>query len=410
MALIVQKYGGTSLANIDRIKAIARRIQEYSIGGDQLVIVASARGGVTSELIEKAKALHKTPNSRELDMLLACGEQEAIALTAIALQALGIPAISMTGPQAGILTDTHHTKSSILQINTTTIQKHLDFGEVVIVAGFQGISTHEQITTLGRGGSDLTAIALAHALQADHCQIFTDVEGVYTADPFIVENAIKIPCLHYDAMLSLAQEGSKVMQTQAVAYAKKYNIPFEIRSSFNHQPGTIIKQSLETVLQGVCGIAIDKHHAQITLATTLNTITIIIQALQSRNITFNILQQDTQWDTSLYTTISVHEEELDLLQQITEDAIRLLSDGKIIDIQHAAKVSIIGNCTNENIRNIALDTLSKEQIPTKSIIYSDKKISLILDRSSVKKAANTLHTAFKLDKIGTHQSIVTVEN
>ena len=267
MSLIVQKYGGTSVGDIDRIKNVAQRVKETYAAGHQVVVVVSARSGVTNELIGRAKALNPHPDEREMDMLLAVGEQETIALTAMALHAIGVPAVSRTGLQAGILTDPAHTRARITSISGGDLKQQLDEGKVVILAGFQGHSADGQITTLGRGGSDLSAIAIAAALKADLCQICTDVDGVYTADPRVVPDAKKLDAISYEEMLELASSGSKVMQNRAVEFAQKFNVVFEVRSSFNNNPGTIVKEevaSMEDVV--VSGVALDKNQAKIVVS------------------------------------------------------------------------------------------------------------------------------------------------
>src|SRR5712671_4713695 len=267
MSLIVQKYGGTSVANAERIKNVASRVAKYRSKGDQIVVVVSAMSGVTDNLIKLAKEIMPLPNDREMDVLLATGEQTTIALTAIALHALGLPAVSLTGAQAGIVTDGVHTKAKIQNITPKKIHELLDDGQVVIVAGFQGQTIEGQVTTLGRGGSDLTAIALAAALKADLCQIYTDVDGVYTADPRIVPGAKKLEEISYDEMLELASLGAKVMQSRSVEFAKKFGVVFEVRSSLNDNPGTIVKEetrSMEKIV--VRGVALDKNQAKVTLA------------------------------------------------------------------------------------------------------------------------------------------------
>src|SRR6266542_6313905 len=265
--LIVQKYGGTSVANTDRIKNVAARVAAYRARGEQIVVVVSAMSGVTDNLIKLAREIMALPSEREMDVLLATGEQTTIALTAMALHALGLQAVSLTGAQAGILTDGVHTKAKIQNITPKRIHQHLDGGSVVIVAGFQGQTPDGHITTLGRGGSDLTAIALAAALEADLCQIYTDVDGVYTADPRIVPTARKLAEISYDEMLELAGLGAKVMQSRSVEFAKKFGVVFEVRSSLNDNPGTIVKeetQSMEDVV--IRGVALDKNQAKVTLA------------------------------------------------------------------------------------------------------------------------------------------------
>src|SRR5438034_2358210 len=264
--LIVQKYGGTSVGSTERIKNVAARVAKYHAKGDQIVVVVSAMSGVTDNLIKLAKEIMPLPNDREMDMLLATGEQTTIALSAISLHALGLPAVSLTGAQAGIVTDGVHTKAKIQNITPKRIHELLDQGNVVIVAGFQGQTLEGQITTLGRGGSDLTAIALAAALKADLCQIYTDVDGVYTADPRIVPGAKKLSEISYDEMLELASLGAKVMQSRSVEFAKKFGVVFEVRSSLNDNPGTIVKE--ETIGMehiDVRGVSLETTQARITL-------------------------------------------------------------------------------------------------------------------------------------------------
>src|SRR5467141_2392963 len=265
--LIVQKYGGTSSGNTERIKNVASRIAKYHAKGDKIVVVVSAMSGVTDNLIRLAKEIMPLPDEREMDVLLATGEQTTIALTAIALHAIGVPAVSLTGAQAGIVTDGVHTKAKIQNITPKQIHALLDDGNVVIVAGFQGQTLEGQITTLGRGGSDLTAVALAAALKADLCQIYTDVDGVYTADPRIVPNAQKLTEISYDEMLELASLGAKVMQSRSVEFAKKFGVVFEVRSSLNDNPGTLVKEETRNMEDVVIrGVSLDKNQAKITLA------------------------------------------------------------------------------------------------------------------------------------------------
>src|ERR1043165_4594102 len=266
MALIVQKYGGTSVGNTERIKNVAGRVAATQAAGTQVVVVVSAMSGVTDNLITLAKEIMALPSERELAVLLAPGEQTTIALTAMALHARGLQAVSLTGAQAGIMTDGVHTKAKIQNITPKRIHQHLDAGSVVIVAGFQGQTPDGHITTLGRGGSDLTAIALAAALKADLCQIYTDVDGVYTADPRIVSQARKLAEISYDEMLELASLGAKVMQSRSVEFAKKFGVVFEVRSSLNDNPGTIVKEetrSMEDVV--IRGVSLDKNQAKVTL-------------------------------------------------------------------------------------------------------------------------------------------------
>src|SRR6266568_8382372 len=265
--LIVQKYGGTSVGNTERIRNVAARLAKYHGQGDQIVVVVSAMSGVTDNLIRLAKEIMPLPNEREMDMLLATGEQTTIALAAMALHALNVPAVSLTGAQAGIVTDGVHTKAKIRNITPKRIHELLNEGNVVIVAGFQGQTIEGQVTTLGRGGSDLTAIALAAALQAELCQIYTDVDGVYTADPRLVPGAKKLEEISYDEMLELASLGAKVMESRSVEFAKKFGVVFEVRFSLNDNPGTIVKEetsNMESVV--IRGVSLDKNPDKITLA------------------------------------------------------------------------------------------------------------------------------------------------
>src|SRR5512144_1683733 len=295
MALIVQKFGGTSVGNTDRIKNGARRGAEYRKRGDQVVGVVSAMSGVTDNLIKLAKEIMPLPSEREMDVLLATGEQTTIALTAIALHSMGIPAISVTGAQAGIVTDGVHTKAKIQNITPKRIHDLLNQGKVVIVAGFQGQTPEGDITTLGRGGSDLTAIALAAAVKADLCEIYTDVDGVYTADPRIVPGAQKLDEISYDEMLELASSGAKVMQSRSVEVAKKFGVVVEVRSSLNDNPGTIVREetkSMEDVV--IRGVALDKNQAKVTLAAVPDKpgeAARIFKALADANINVDMIVQ-----------------------------------------------------------------------------------------------------------------------
>src|SRR5215472_4413171 len=265
MALIVQKFGGSSVADAEKIMNVARRVAA-SAPGNQMIVVVSAMGKTTDGLLMLARQISTTPDLREMDMLLSTGEQVTIALLAIALQSLGLKAKSFTGPQIGMRTDHAHTQARITQIDADRVRRELDTGEIAVVAGFQGLSDEDEITTLGRGGSDLTAVALAAALKADICEIYTDVDGVYTADPNIVPEARKLARVAYDEMLELASLGAKVLQTRSVEFAKKYGVTVHVRSSLNENPGTIVKEetkSMEDVV--VRGVSLDKNQAKITL-------------------------------------------------------------------------------------------------------------------------------------------------
>src|SRR5215213_2521567 len=306
--LIVQKYGGTSVGNPERIKNVAKRVAEYRGRGDQVVVVVSAMSGVTDNLIRLAKEIMTLPSEREMDMLLATGEQTTIALAAMALHALDVPAASLTGAQAGIVTDGVHTKAKIANITPKEVHKLLDGGHVVIVAGFQGQTAEGQITTLGRGGSDLTAIALASALKADLCQIYTDVDGVYTADPRIVPTAKKLSEISYDEMLELAGLGAKVMQSRSVEFAKKFGVVFEVRSSLNDNPGTIVKEETKS-MEGIVvrGVALDKNQAKVTLVDVPDKPGVaarIFKAIGDANLNVDMIVQTASHGAVAATDIS----------------------------------------------------------------------------------------------------------
>src|ERR1044071_9517323 len=296
MARIVQKYGGTSVGDVPRIKNVANRIKDIRDAGNELVVVVSARAGVTNELIARAKEITPLPAEREMDQLRAIGEQETIALTAMALHAVGVAAKSYTGAQAGIFTDRTHTKAKIKDIDAKALETDLKAGNVIIVAGFQGTDEEGQTTTLGRGGSDLTAIALAAAIKADKCEIYTDVDGVYTADPRVVKDAKKLQEISYEEMLELASLGSKVMQTRSVEFAAKYNVVFEVRSSFNNNPGTIVKQEVAYMEKVVVrGVAVDKDQAKVVVSNITDkpgTAAKVFKALANANINVDMIVQN----------------------------------------------------------------------------------------------------------------------
>src|SRR5438045_336063 len=317
--LIVQKYGGTSVGNPERIKNVAARVAKYHGQGDKIVVVVSAMSGVTDNLIKLAKEIMPLPDEREMDVLLATGEQTTIALTAIALHAIGVPAVSLTGAQAGIVTDGVHTKAKIQNVTPKRTHDLMNQGNVVIVAGFQGQSAEGQITTLGRGGSDLTAIALAAALKADLCQIYTDVDGVYTADPRLVPAARKLQEISYDEMLELASLGAKVMQSRSVEFAKKFGVIFEVRSSLNENPGTIVKeetQNMEDVV--IRGVSLDKNQAKVTMVGVPDKPGVaarIFKALGDATVNVDMIVQNISHGTGAPATdLSFTVEKADLLK------------------------------------------------------------------------------------------------
>ena len=405
MALIVQKYGGTSVGDIERIKKVAERIKESRDEGQSLVVVVSARSGVTNELIARAKSIHDRPDEREMDMLLAIGEQETIALTAIALHAIGVPAVSYTGAQAGIFTDKIHTKAKIKQINAAPIAKDLAEGKVVIVAGFQGINDQGQITTLGRGGSDLTAIALAAALTAEVCQIYTDVDGVFTADPRIVKVARKLDEISYDEMLELASLGSKVMQSRSVEFAKKYGVVFEVRSSFNHNPGTIVKEEVAYMEKVVVrGVAVDKDQAKVVISNLPdrpNSAATIFSALADASVNVDMIVQNTGRNGVVNLTFTVPREEAHRAVKTLPATLAKIGGGEVTAYDNIAKLSVVGvgMRTHAGVAATVFSALAAQNINIELIATSEIKITVAVDRSRADDAQRAVHSAFQLDQV-----------
>ena len=402
MALIVQKYGGSSVANVDRIQNVARRVAEYHQRGDQVVVVVSAMQGETDRLIGLARQLAPIPSDREMDMILATGEQTTIALAAIALHTLGVPAMSLTGAQAGIVTDGVHTKAKIRNITPEQVHAHLDAGNVVIVAGFQGRTMEGQITTLGRGGSDLTAIALASAVKADLCQIYTDVDGVYTTDPRIVKEARKLDEISYDEMLELAGAGAKVMQARSVEFAKKFGVVFEVRSSLNDNPGTIVKeetQSMEGVL--IRGVAIDKNQAKVTLVGVPDKPGVaarIFGALAEKAVNVDMIVQNISHGAGAATDMSFTVEKADLAKarKVIDSLKDELQFNQIIADEDISKLSVVGvgMRAHSGVAAKVFETLSNEGVNIEMISTSEIKISVVIRSEKSEAAVQAVHRAF----------------
>src|SRR5215475_2127508 len=388
MALIVQKYGGTSVGNPERIKNVARRVADYRAKGDQIVVVVSAMSGVTDNLIKLAREIMPMPTEREMDMLLATGEQTTIALTAMALHAIDVPAVSLTGSQAGIFTDDVHTKAKIQTIKPKQVHALLDAGNVVIVAGFQGQSADGHITTLGRGGSDLTAIALAAALKADLCQIYTDVDGVYTADPRIVPNARKLAEISYDEMLELAGLGAKVMQLRSVEIAKKLGVVFEVRSSLNENPGTIVKEETKS-MEGIVvrGVSLDKNQAKVTLVGVPDKPGVaarIFKAIGDANVNVDMIVQNISHGTGSPSTdlsFTMDKPELLKAQKVIEGLKKEIGFGQVIADEKIGKLSIVGvgMRSHSGVAAKMFETLAHEKINIDMISTSEIKISVVVD-------------------------------
>lgn len=400
---IVQKYGGTSVGNTERIKNVARRVADYRQRGDQVVVVVSAMSGVTDGLIKLAKEITALPSEREMDVLLATGEQQTIALTAIALHALGVPAVSLTGAQAGIVTDGVHTKAKIQNITPKKVHALLDAGNVVIVAGFQGQTPEGQVTTLGRGGSDLTAIALAAALRADLCQIYTDVDGVYTADPRIVPGARKLDTIAYDELLELAGAGAKVMQLRSVEFAKKFGVVFEVRSSMNDHPGTIVKEespSMEDVV--VRGVALDKNQAKVTLVAVPDRPGVaarIFKALADAAINIDMIVQNVSHGAGAPTTdlsFTVDKADLVKAKKVIDGLSADLGCHEVLADENIAKLSVVGvgMRTHSGIAAKMFATLAHEGVNIDMISTSEIKISVVIALDKAEPAMRAVHKAF----------------
>lgn len=404
MALIVQKYGGTSVGTVDRIQNVAAKIKEQWSQGNRLVVVVSARSGVTNDLISRAKALMPLPDEREMDVLMAVGEQETIALTVIALHAIGVPAVSRTGAQAGIFTDDIHTRARIIRITGGDLLERLEEGKVVVVAGFQGVTDKGQVTTLGRGGSDLTAIAVAASIKADLCQIFTDVDGVYTADPRIVLAARKMQELSYEEMLELASSGSKVMQSRSVEFAQKYNVTFEVRSSFNDQPGTIVKAIAKTLEDAaIAGVALDRLQTRVTvsdLPDNPQAIAAIFDDLGEAGLSVDMIIKNLGKDGKSNLTFSVTTDQYVRVEKVVGQTLKKLGSGSVRSAGEISKLSIVGvgMISHPGVAGTLFKALASVGINSELITTSEIKISVALDPAKADAAVRAVHTAFGLDK------------
>ncbi|EAH6868976.1 aspartate kinase [Campylobacter lari] len=398
--LVVQKYGGTSVGTLERIDEVAKRVAKSKKTCDKLVIVVSAMSGVTNELIDFAHHFSKNPSGREMDMLLSSGERVTSSLLAIALNEMGLKATAFSGRNAGIITDDVYTKARIEHIDTTNINKALDEGYIVVVAGFQGIDKMGNVTTLGRGGSDLSAVALAGALNADLCEIYTDVDGVYTTDPRIEPKAKKLDKISYEEMLELASLGAKVLQNRSVELAKKLNVKLVTRSSFNENEGTIItkEENMEQAL--VSGIALDKNQARVTLRNIDDKPGIaaeIFGTLANENINVDMIIQNVGLDGATNLGFTVPENELDLATNAMK---KVLGVNANIETDSAVvKVSVVGvgMKSHSGVASAAFKALANENINIQMISTSEIKISVIVHEKYGELAVRVLHEVYKLD-------------
>jgi len=403
MGLLVQKFGGSSVADAEKIANVARRVAE-SAPGNQMVVVVSAMGKTTDGLLALARQISSAPELREMDMLLSTGEQVTIALLAIALQARGLKARSFTGPQVGLRTDRAHTQARITQIDADRVRRSLDAGEIAVVAGFQGLSDQDEITTLGRGGSDLTAVALAAALKADMCEIYTDVDGVYTADPNIVPDARKLARVAYDEMLELASLGAKVLQTRSVEFAKKYGVTVHVRSTFRPDPGTLVtkeEQGMEQVV--VTGVTHDRSQAKISILRVPDRPGIaarVFGAIAVKNIVVDMIVQNISQDG--HTDMSFTLPRGDYARAVAElsDVAREIGARGIVHDERVAKVSIVGvgMRSHSGVASTMFAALAREGINIQMISTSEIAVSCVIEDKYAELAVRTLHDAFDVGR------------
>lgn len=404
MALIVQKYGGTSVGSIDRIRNVAARMKRTRDEGNQVVAVVSAMSGVTDGLIRMAKELMENPSERELDVLLATGEQQSIALVTMALHELGVDAASITGRQAGIFTTGSHTRGRILNMDPSLMKNFLNEGKTLVVAGFQGVTPDGMIHTLGRGGSDLTAIAVAAALKADVCQILTDVDGVYTCDPRIVKNARKLPEISYDEMLEMASSGSKVMQSRSVEFAKKFGVVFEVRSSLNDNPGTLVLEehpNMENVV--IRGVSIERSQARVTITGIPDEPGMsgkILGALGDAEINLDMIISNIAHDGFARHSFTMHSSDLGKAQAALKPLLAELGNSKVETEAGIAKLSAvgIGMRSHSGVAATMFKALGNAGINIGMISTSEIKIAVTVDETRIEDAARAVHDAFGLDK------------
>ncbi len=407
MAVIVQKFGGTSVGSVERIKAVAQTVAHWQARGNDIVVVVSAMSGETNRLTDLAHQISSQPDSRELDVLLSTGEQVTIALLSMALQAMGKPARSYTGSQVRILTDSAHNKARIREIDDARIRADLAQGRIVVVAGFQGVDEHGNITTLGRGGSDTTAVALAAALGADECQIFTDVDGVYTTDPRVVPEARKLDRLTYEEMLEMASLGAKVLQIRSVEFASKYNVPLRVLSSFAPGEGTLIVSEDAVLEQAkISGIAFNRDEAKLTVVGVPDQPGVahrILGPIGQANIEVDMIIQNVGSDGLTDFTFTVHRNDFCKAYAILEKVAQELGAQEVSGDEHIVKISLVGvgMRSHAGIASAMFEALANEGINIRMISTSEIKISVVVDEKYLELGVRTLHSAFGLEKTDT---------
>ena len=403
MALIVQKYGGTSVADPERIRAVAEHVAFTKRHGNDVVVVVSAMGKSTDNLIKLANDVSSVQPARELDMLLTTGERISMTLVCMALAGVGIDAISFTGSQVGIITDTVHTKAKILEVKGDRVREALAQGKVCVVAGFQGVSTDKEITTLGRGGSDTTAVALAAALNADSCEIYTDVTGVFTADPRIVPQARKLQHINFDEMLEMAGAGSKVLALRSVEFARNHNVPIQVRSSFTWEPGTWVtsqEPSMEDPI--ISGVVTDTSEAKVTVRKVPDRPGIsaaLFEQLAESNVNADMIVQNTSTDGNTDISFTVPKADMKVAQGIVESVAKEIGAAGIAQDDSIAKISLVGAGmkTSPGIAAKMFRTLADNDVNIEMISTSTIRISVVVAAADLEKAARSLHTAFGLD-------------
>jgi len=402
--LIVQKYGGSSVANIERIQKVAERIVNYKKRGFSLVVVVSAMADTTDELIEMADKINPEAPEREMDMLLSTGEQISVSLLAMAVHKLGVEAISFTGGQVGIITDGNYTKARIVKIQADKIREELKRGRVVIVAGFQGITIAHDITTLGRGGSDLTAVALAKELTANECEIYTDVEGIYTTDPRIEPKAQKIKMITFDEMLEMASLGAQVMQPRSIEVAKKFNVPIHVRSSFSQNPGTmIIKEAVKMEGAVITGVTLNKNEAKITICDVPDrpgAAAHIFKELSEGGVNVDMIVQNVSHTRKTDLSFTIPKADVNKTMKITKKTAKEIGAGEVLQDEDIARIAVVGvgMKSHPGVAADMFETLAENKINIEMISTSDISISCIIKKKFVETAVKELHEKFKLAK------------
>lgn len=404
MGLFVYKFGGTSVGSVERIKAVAEKVKKVHDQGEQLVIVVSAMSGETNRLIALANEIQKYPNSREMDVLLSTGEQVTTSLLSMALHELGCPACSYTGGQVKILTDSSHTKARIINIDDKRMREDLTAGRVVVVAGFQGVDDKGNITTLGRGGSDTTAVALAAALKADECCIFTDVDGVYTTDPRVEPNARRLEKITFEEMLEMASLGSKVLQIRSVEFAGKYNVPLRVLSSFTEGKGTLITYEDDQMEQAlISGIAFNRDEAKLTITGVPDLPGVaykILGPIADANIEVDMIIQNIAGDETTDFTFTVHRNDYEKAKELLDSICAELGAKAVTGDIKIVKISIVGvgMRSHAGIASTMFKALADEGINIRMISTSEIKISVVVDEKYLELAVRALHSAFELDR------------